>query len=87
MKKALVDREFAKFRDGENGTAVAVTLDGEVAKVEVAGIDWDEILTTFPGVHQELYTYKKDSITVQTVLVTYESESKKTILYMQRTRY
>jgi hypothetical protein len=87
MKKTLVDREFSKFRDGNSGDAVAVTHDGGPVPTEPSGVDWDEIVTSFPDVHQELYTYKLNSETVQTVLVSYQSESKKTILYMQRTRF
>jgi hypothetical protein len=52
----------------------------------VNNIDWDEISTTFPSNKSELYTYKKNSISVQTVLVTYENSSKKTITSLVRMR-
>lgn len=87
MKTTLIDREFAKFRDGKSGDAVAITFDGESIPVDTAGVEWDEILTTFPSSNQELYTYKKNSNTVQTVLVTYQNDSKKIIVHMQRVRY
>jgi len=87
MKTTLPDREFAKFRDGKSGDAVAITFDGESIPVDTAGVEWDEISTTFPSSNQELYTYKKNSNTVQTVLVTYQNDSKKIIVHMQRVRY
>lgn len=87
MKTTLNDREFAKFRDGVGGDAVAVTLDGESVSVDTAGVDWDEIITTFPSSNQELFTYKKNSVTVQTVLITYQNDSKKVITHMQREKF
>ena len=88
MKTNLKDREFSKFRDGASGDAVATTYDGDLPlPIESAGVDWDEVITTFPGNHQDLFTYKKNNVTVQTVLVQYESNQKKSILYMQRTRF
>jgi hypothetical protein len=49
-------------------------------------VDWDEIGTTFPTASSELYTYKKNSVTVQTILVTYQDNTKKTIISLQKTR-
>lgn len=87
MKNSIQDREFAKFRDGKNGDAVAVTLDGESVSVDTAGVDWDEIITSFPTSSQEIYTYKKNDNIVQTVTVTYQNNSKKVIVYMQREKF
>lgn len=87
MKTTLTDREFAKFRDGKNGDAVAVTLDGESVSVDSAGVDWDEIITTFPSATEELFTYKKSGVVVQTVAVTYQNDTKKVIVYMQREKF
>lgn len=87
MKTNLKDREFSKFRDGKTGDAVAVTFDGEAIPIEPSGVEWDEIVTTFPSVTQELYTYKKNNEIVQTVAVTYQNSDKKAIIYMQKTRY
>jgi hypothetical protein len=87
MKTTLPDREFAKFRDGKTGDAVAVTFDGEAIPIEPSGVEWDEIVTTFPSTTQELYTYKKNNVTVQTVLVTYQNTDKKSIILMQKTRF
>ena len=87
MKTTLPDREFAKFRDGKTGDAVAVTFDGEAIPIEPSGVEWDEIVTTFPSTTQELYTYKKNNVTVQTVLVTYQNTDKKAIILMQKTRF
>jgi len=87
MKSNLNDREFDKFREAANGkTSVSVSADSALP-IESAGVDWDEIITTFPSVQQELYTYKKNSVTVQTVLVTYQNGDKKTITNMIRTRF
>jgi hypothetical protein len=87
MKSNLNDREFDKFRDAPNDkSSVSVSADAALP-IESAGVDWDEIITTFPANQQELYTYKKNSVTVQTVLVTYQNGDKKTILNMTRTRF
>lgn len=86
MKNTVQDREFSKFRDGETGDAVAVVFDQEVLPVETAGVDWDLIETTFPSNETELYTYKKDMVVVQTVLVTYENNNKKIIISISKTR-
>lgn len=88
MKSTIQDREFSKFRDGKSGEAVATTYDGNAPMpIETAGVDWDEITTTFPTDAQELFTYKKESNIVQTVLVTYENNSKKTIVAISKTRF
>jgi hypothetical protein len=86
MKTTLLDREFSKFRDGKGGDAVAVTFDGDSIPVETSGVDWDEINVTFPSSTEDLFTYKKDSQIVQTVLVQYSAIDKKNIIYMQKTR-
>lgn len=87
MKSTLTDREFSKFRDGKTGDAVAVTFDGEAIPIESSGVEWDEISTTFPSDTQELYTYKKDTVTVQTVFITYQDAAKKIITLIQKTRF
>lgn len=87
MKSNLKDREFDKFRDAPNDkSSVSISADAALP-IEPAGVDWDEIVTTFPSNTQELYTYKKSATTVQTVLVTYQNADKKTILNMTRTRF
>lgn len=87
MKTTLIDREFDKFRESADGkSAVAVKLEDSV-NVNIEGVDWDEIQTTFPQANQELFTYKKDSVVVQTVLVTYDSSSKKDVLKLEKTRF
>lgn len=87
MKNNLKDREFDKFRDAPNDkSSISVSVDAPLT-VEPSGVNWDEITTTFPATNQELYTYKKNSVTVQTVLVTYENGSKSIILSMVRTRF
>ena len=75
---------------GNSGTKVSSTSINstkEAIDVAINGLYWDEITTTFPDVTQELYTYKKNSTTVQTVLVTYLDSTKKTIVSLQKTRF
>lgn len=86
MKSTIQDREFSKFRDGETGDAVAFVFDQEVLPVETAGVDWDLLETSFPSPATDLFTYKKNTITVQTVLVTYLNSSKNVILSISKTR-
>lgn len=87
MKNNLKDREFDKFREAPNDkSSISISTDAPLT-VEPSGVNWDEINTTFPATNQELYTYKKNSVTVQTVLVTYENGSKSIIINMVRTRY
>jgi hypothetical protein len=75
---------------GSSGAKVTSTsLDGGKEALDVAivnNIEWDEISTTFPNSNVELYTYKKNAVPVQTVLVTYENATKKTILSLVKTR-
>lgn len=62
--------------------------DKKVVEVKtITEVDWDRVETTFPSATSELYTYKKDSVIIQTVLITYDSPSKKTILLMEKTRF
>lgn len=87
MKPTIKDREFDKFREGPDGkTSVAVSFD-EPVDVNIDGIEWDEITTTFPATNQELFTYKLNSNIVQTVLATYESDQKRTIIKLEKTRF
>lgn len=48
--------------------------------------DWDDFITTFPTTTTELHTYKKMGHVVKTVLVTYQDETRKIILRIQKTR-
>ncbi len=87
MKSTIKDREFDKFRESTSGqTTVAVSLD-EAIEVNVDGVEWDEIVTTFPATNQELFTYKFETNIVQTVLATYESDQKKTVIKLEKTRF
>jgi hypothetical protein len=52
----------------------------------ITDVDWDKIETTFPTTTTELYTYKKNDIVIQTVLITYQSAAKNVILLMEKTR-
>lgn len=49
-------------------------------------VKWDQLDTTFPSLSSELYTYKLNSNPVMTVLVTYTSSQKVTILSIQKTK-
>lgn len=88
MPSSFRDREYKKFRDSDTGTSVAITgsrNDG-VVSVDTAGVQWDEIITTFPSAIIELFTYKYLSVIVQTVTVTYESAAKKTVISVVKVR-
>ena len=86
MNKPLIDKENEKFRESQDGKVVVAVKMEESIDVNIDGVDWDEIVTTFPQVNQELFTYKKESVIVQTVLVTYDSSSKTTVLKLEKTR-
>lgn len=86
---SVKDREYNKFRDSDTGTSVAITgsrSDG-VVSVDTAGVQWDQIITTFPSAITELFTYKYLGVTVQTVTVTYESAAKKTVINVVKVRF
>ena len=89
MANSIHDREYKKFREKPNGeVTVGVEIDDDKpVNVESAGVDWDSIETTFPSSTTELFTYKKSTTILQTVLVTYESASKKTVIKVEKTRY
>ena len=48
--------------------------------------DWDDFITSFPTSTTELHTYKKNTVIVQTILVTYQSASRTQIIRIQKTR-
>jgi hypothetical protein len=81
------DREYQKFRAGsDGGSAVAVVPDGGTLNVETAGVQWDEIVTTFPSSHIEVFTYKLAGVVVQVITVTYESSTKKVPISVLKVR-
>jgi hypothetical protein len=77
------------FVDADGNLITSSTVgDKQALDVMVAGqVVWDEILTTFPSETSELYTYKKDSNILQTVLVQYANTNKKIILSLTKTSY
>lgn len=79
------DREYQKFRNSEDGTSIAITSDSSL-NVETAGVQWDQIVTTFPANNVEVFTYRLAGSVVQTVTVTYESSAKKTPVSVVRVR-
>jgi hypothetical protein len=88
MKGNIQEREYDKFRDATNEKSkVAVIIEQDVpVPIDSSGVNWDEIITTFPSNIQELYTYKKNTSIVQTVLVQYENSNKKNIVYINKMR-
>lgn len=82
------DREYQKFRDTPSGPAVAITgaSNGGSIAVETAGVQWDEIVTTFPANNVEVFTYKLSSVVVQIITVTYQSNDKKVPLSVVKVR-
>lgn len=75
---------------GTNGSKVSSTTTPngkEALDVVVADkVEWNEIATTFPSDSSDLFTYKKDSVPVQTILVTYQDNTKKVIISIVKTR-
>lgn len=75
---------------GTNGTKVSSTSISngkEALDVVVADkLEWDEISTTFPTDTSDLFTYKKNSVAVQTILVNYQDNTKKVIISLVKTR-
>jgi hypothetical protein len=49
--------------------------------------EWDELQTTFPSPETELFTYLKNTMPIQTVLVTYQDATKSQIVTIQKTRF
>jgi len=87
------EMENGSYRDASGfatrKTKIAVKIENSSSEpilVEASGVDWDLIETTFPSIITDLFTYKKNSITVQTVLVTYANSSKKVIISISKTR-
>lgn len=74
------DREHKKFVESP-------TRPGQTAVETIVAQVWDELSTTFPAPNQDLFTYKNNGETVQTILVTYDSADKKQILSVKRTRF
>ena len=50
-------------------------------------VNWDRFEATFPNDTQDLFTYKKDTTVIQTVLVTYQDNTNKIIVNIDRARY
>lgn len=73
-KQSIKDREYKKFRDRKDGTAVAV-----LTQDLVLGEDYDRIDATYPTSTTEQYAYSNGATLVLTVEVTYLSASKKDI--------
>lgn len=76
MKGNSKDREFDKFRETLSGTSVSVTMESE----------WDEISSSFPNPTTEVYTYKKNSVTILNVTVTYTDQHKHTVMSVLKER-
>lgn len=77
------------FVDAEGNLITSTSVgDKQALDVMVAGqVVWDEVLTTFPSETSELYTYKKEQVVLQTVLVQYANTTKKVILSLTKTSY
>lgn len=75
--------------DGDGNSLTSTSVDGKTAlDVSILGeVVWDEILTTFPSTSSELFTYKKNTVIIQTILVQYTAADKKTILSITKTSY
>lgn len=72
-----------------DGTQITHTVQDNKAALDVKNLDtvlWDKIETTFPDSTSDLFSYYKDTVLVMTVLVVYDSSSKKNILTVEKTR-
>jgi hypothetical protein len=85
----LSDGQSAKLQVDSKGRLLSkISNDAEnPLLVSTAGVDWDEIVTTYPDTTSDLFTYKKNNISVQTVLVTYEDSTKSKIIGLRKTRF
>jgi hypothetical protein len=77
------DNEKAKFRDGVDGTAVAVVSSGDLSGL-LHGILYDDIQVTYPTSSTELYTYKLMTVQKAQIQVTYTDSTKVTLLRAQK---
>jgi hypothetical protein len=87
VKDNIRDREMGKFRparDGLSKTAVEIENQSGSPVIVSSNVAWDEVQITLPSQSQELFTYKKDSEAVMTVLVTYSDSSRKNILSINK---
>lgn len=80
MHKSAEDREYNKFRDGQGGEVVAVTIDQGV----LSGVSYDDIQVTYPNSTTENYLYYLSASLQATVQVTYTSASKSDLLRVRR---
>lgn len=55
--------------------------------IDADTVIWDEIVTSYPSLNTELYTYNYENNTVQTVLVTYDNGSRVNIINIRKTRF
>jgi hypothetical protein len=81
MKDNIKDREFDKFRSGQNGLSrVAVVLEQTTPiPVDTEGLNWTSVQASYPTNTQEVYEFFQDSDLVQTITINYVSASKKQI--------
>jgi hypothetical protein len=86
MKSTVLDRERDKFRQAGDLSKVAVEVENNPLNPVIvnSGAVWDAINVTFPANNQDLFTYLKSSVVVQTVLVTYSGPDKKQIVSIQK---
>lgn len=80
MHKSVEDREFNKFRDGQGGEVVAVTIDQGV----LSGVSYDDIQVTYPNSTTENYLYYLSASLQATIQVTYTNASKSDLLRVRR---
>jgi hypothetical protein len=73
----LPDRELAKFDIDKNGNIV-IRVIGYMNNTLVKE-DYDSIYPDFSGSLTDIWTYKKNTISVATVTITYSTSTKETI--------
>jgi len=77
----LMDRSdpLGNSDDGTGRRALHVKLSGSIV-----GVNYDQILATYPDPTTEVYTYKLALVTVATVTVIYTDSSKANLLSVTR---
>lgn len=82
------EMEAKNFRDAGNGkTSRGVSVENKAENsvpVSTLGKIWDTLQVTFPSTNQDLFSYFYNNNLVVKILVTYENQSKKQIIEINK---
>jgi hypothetical protein len=90
LPKTNESREYKKFRESQKKpgfTSVAVDIENKnenAIPVTTLGVVWNSLQVVFPQSNQDLFKYFYDNNLVLEVLVTYENQSKKQIIAIDK---